>query len=197
MLLDTLSTTISSSFQDVWAGVAEVIDNILRGARVEEALRRAGLNLDSGAFLGALVKWFIIIVFLVASLDVLGLNDVNAFLQGVVLSYLPRVIAAVLILLVSVVIAEFMERVVVHAARAASVQSAHFLGTVTRWSIWIFAVLSALLHLGIAAPLVQTIFTGIVVAISLAVGLSFGLGGQDAAGKFIDRLKQDIAHRNQ
>jgi hypothetical protein len=125
------------------------------------------------------------------------LNDVNAFLQGVVLSYLPRVIAAVLILLVSVVIAEFMERVVVHAARAASVQSAHFLGTVTRWSIWIFAVLSALLHLGIAAPLVQTIFTGIVVAISLAVGLSFGLGGQDAAGKFIDRLKQDIAHRNQ
>jgi len=66
------------------------IDNILRSAKVDEVLRRAGFNLDSGRFVGALIEWFVIIVFLVASLDVLGLTQVNDFLNQVVLLYLPQ-----------------------------------------------------------------------------------------------------------
>ena len=61
------------------------IDNLLKSARVDDVLKRAGFNLDSGRFLGDLVEWFVIIVFLVASLDVLGLTQVNTFLQQVVL----------------------------------------------------------------------------------------------------------------
>src|SRR3989344_3939525 len=76
------------------------VDQALRSAGVEDVLSRAGFVLDSGAFLGGLIKWFVIIVFLVASLEVLGLTQVNVFLQQVVLLYLPRVIVAVLILLV-------------------------------------------------------------------------------------------------
>lgn len=168
------------------------IDNLLRSAKVDDVLRRGGFNLDSGRFLGALVEWFVVVVFLVAALDVLGLTQVNAFLQQVVLLYLPQVIVAVLILLVAVVIAAAMQRVVVGAAMAAGVRSANFLGTVTKWSIWIFAVLMALFQLGIAAPFVQTLFTGFIVALSLAFGLSFGLGGQQAAGEFIDKVRTEI-----
>ena len=168
------------------------IDNILRSAKVDEVLRRAGFNLDSGRFVGALIEWFVIIVFLVASLDVLGLTQVNDFLNQVVLLYLPQVIVAVLILLVSVVIASAMQKVVVGAAMAAGVRSANFLGSVTKWAIWIFAVLMALFQLGIAAPFVQTLFTGFIVALSLAFGLSFGLGGQQAAAGFIERMREEI-----
>lgn len=172
------------------------IDSIFRVARLEEVLRRGGWNLDSGKFVGGLVEWFVIVVFLVASLDVLGLTQVNVFLQQVVLLYLPQVIVAVLILLVAVVIAETMERIVAGGAMAAGLGHAHFLGTVTRWAIWIFAVLMALFQLGIAASFIQTLFTGVVVALALALGLSFGLGGQDAAGQFISKVKQQIAHRH-
>ncbi|MDO8620058.1 MAG: hypothetical protein Q7R64_01770 [bacterium] len=168
------------------------VDNLLRSAKVDEVLRRAGFNLDSGRFLGELVEWFIIIVFLVASLDVLGLTQVTAFLNQVVLLYLPQVIVAVLILLVAVVIASAMQRVVVGAAMAAGVKSANFLGSVTKWAIWIFAVLMALFQLGIAAPFVQTLFTGVIVALSLAFGLSFGLGGQQAAAGFIEKVREEI-----
>ena len=159
---------------------------------MDEVLKRAGFNLDSGRFVGDLVEWFVIIVFLVASLDVLGLTQVNNFLQQVVLLYLPQVIVAVLILLIAVMIAAAMQRVVVGSAMAAGVRSANFLGAVTKWAIWIFAVLMALFQLGIAAPFVQTLFTGVVVAISLALGLSFGLGGQQAAAGFIEKVREEI-----
>jgi hypothetical protein len=168
------------------------IDNLLKSARVDDVLKRAGFNLDSGRFLGDLVEWFVIIVFLVASLDVLGLTQVNTFLQQVVLLYLPQVIVAVLILLVAVMIASAMQRIVVGAAMAAGARHANFLGSVTKWAIWVFAVLMALFQLGIAAPFVQTLFTGVIVALSLAFGLSFGLGGQQAAAGFIDKMREEM-----
>ena len=171
------------------------IDSALKSTGLNEAVTRAGFTLDSGAFLGALVKWFFIVVFLVASLDVLGLDQVNLFLQDVVLGYLPQVIVAVLIILVAAVIAEFVKDVVSGAAKAASVRSAAFAGSVAKWSVWIFAILAALDHLQVASAFVQTLFTGVIVAISLAFGLAFGLGGQEAAARYIERVKGEITHK--
>lgn len=169
------------------------IDEALRRAGFESFLRRGGLSLDTGAFIGGLVKWFIIVVFLVAAFDVLGLSQVNLFLQQVVIAYLPRVIAAALVLLVGGVIGDVSERVVVTAARTAEIRSAHFAGAVAKWAVWVFAILVALSQLGIAPAFSQTLFTGMVIAISLALGLSFGLGGQDAAGRFLERLRGDMS----
>ena len=74
--------------------------------------------------------------------------------------------------------------------------SAHFVGSVVKWAIWVFAILVALSQLGIAAAFSQTLFTGIVIAVSLALGLSFGLGGQEAASRFIERLRGEMSGRN-
>ena len=140
------------------------------------------------------MKWFVIIVFLLSSLQVLGLTQVTFFLQQVVLSYVPQVIVAVLILLVGAVIAEVAQSVVGGAARAAGIASAGFAGAVARWSIWIFAIIVALSQLGIGTQYFQTLFTGLVVALSLAFGLSFGLGGQESAARFLDKMREQIKH---
>lgn len=171
------------------------IDNALRVAGVEKVVERAGFRLDIGAFLGALVEWFFIIVFLVAALDILGLSQVTAFLKDVVLGYLPQVIVAVLIVLVAAVVADAMQKLVVGTAKAANVKSANFAGSITKWAIWIFAILAAIMQLGIAVSFINTLFTGVIIAISLALGLSFGLGGQDAAAKYIEKLKGDVSDR--
>ena len=220
---------ILESFQNMWAGVigflptlviailivllgwivgaviGRVIQQVMKSLKVDEGLRKAGLEemlqkggvkLDSGSFVGALVKWFVIVVFLVAAFDTLGLTQVNNFLQDVVLYYLPQVIVVVLILLVAVVIADVMQRVVSASARTAHMRSANLLGTITKWSIWIFAVFIGLEQLGIAAYFVQMLFTGVIVALSLALGLSFGLGGQETASKFLGKLREEISERN-
>lgn len=185
----------------VGAGLSRVVAQIVNSLRIDQALRstgleqllsRAGFELSSGKFLGFLVKWFFIIAFLVASLQVLGLTQVNQFLTFVVLGYLPQVIAAVLILLVAAVVAEAAERVVSGSAKAASLRSAGFIGKVARYAIWIFALLAALNQLNVATAFVQTLFTGVVIAVSLAIGLSFGLGGQASAARYLDHLQSEM-----
>ncbi len=170
------------------------LDSALKSTGLNEAVERAGFSLDSGAFLGGLVKWFFIIVFLMASLEVLGLTQVNAFLQDVVLSYLPHVIVAALMVLVGAVLAEVAKEVVSGGAKAAGVRSAGLAANFTKWAIWIFTILAALDQLQVATAFVQTLFTGIVVAVALGLGLSFGLGGQEAASRTIEKVRGEIGN---
>jgi len=168
------------------------IDQVLEKMGFKKALSKASLKLDSGAFVGELVKWFFIIVFLMAATDILNLPQVTEFLGGVIL-YIPNLIVAVLILLAAVLIANFLHKLVKASVEASGLGSANFLASVTKWAILIFAVLAALLQLGVVPALIQTVFTGLVAALAIGIGLAFGLGGKDAAAQFIAKLKKDIS----
>jgi small-conductance mechanosensitive channel len=171
------------------------LDSVLQSIGVQDLVNRAGYRLDTGAFFGALVKLFIIVVFLIAALDVLGLQQINSFLEEVVVSYIPNVIAAAIILLLAAVIADILKNIVMGSAQAAGILYADLLGGITKWAIWVFAILAAFNQLNIGAVFAQTLFTGLVAMLALAGGLAFGLGGRDAAARYIERLKEDISKR--
>lgn len=170
------------------------IDEGLRKAGLEDFLNRGGLALNTGAFLGGLVRWFVMLVFWVGAFEVLRLSQVTLFLKDI-LNYLPQVIVAVLILIAAGLVADVMKKIVLSSAMSAEISSAGFLATVTKWVIWIFAILVALSQLGIAAGFIQTIFTGLVVALSLGLGLAFGLGGQEAAGRAVEKMSKEMSSK--
>ena len=167
------------------------IDAALKSAGFEEVVERAGHKLNSGHFVGVLVKWFVIVVFLMASFDTLGLSQVTSFLHDVV-NYLPEVIVAVLILMIAVVVSNAMQKIVVASSKAANIKSAELLGRVTKWAIWIFAILTALFNLGIAPGLILNMVTAIFAGGALAIGLAFGLGGKDVAAKLIEKTVHSV-----
>lgn len=171
------------------------IDSILKQAGVEGALEKGDIKLNSGAFVGGIVRWFIVAVFFLAALKVFGLVEVTDYLETIVVGYLPRVIAAILILLVSVIIGEVAGKVVSGTAANAHLTSSRFLGAITKWAVVIFAVLTALVQLNIAASLVQILFIGIVVALSLAFGLAFGLGGKEVAARMLEKAVSNLSKK--
>jgi hypothetical protein len=172
------------------------VDHALRAAGLEDFLKEGGFSLNSGKFLGTLIEWFVILVFLVAALDILGLSRVTIFLQQIVLLYIPQLIAAALIIVLAALVAEAAKKVVVSSAHAAGAHhGANLAGALVKWSIWVTAILAALTQVGIAASFIQTLFTGFVVAASLAFGLAFGLGGKEAAARAIDRVAAEVSRK--
>ena len=165
------------------------LDGFLEKLGVKPYFERAGLKLRVSYFLGRLVYWFIVIAFLLAVSDSLGLYALSGFLTSV-LNYLPNVIAAVLIMLAAVVLAAFLRRAVVASVMGAKLSAPHFLGTLTWWAIIVFGFLTALTQLNIAAMIIQTIVTGFIAMLALAGGLAFGLGGKDYAHHLLDKLKE-------
>src|SRR3989344_3721738 len=188
-----LGNVIARAFEQVFSTLK--IDNLLRSIGVDNFFRKAGMTLDSGYFIGQVVKWFVIIVFLLPSLNLVGLDSIAAFLRDDVLGFLPRVIVAALILIIATIVAEGLSKTVTASARTMNLNSANMLGAVAKYSVWVFAFIIALGKLGVADYYMSVLFTGIIAMISLGGALAFGLGGRDAAARFIAKLGEEVSHR--
>ena len=183
--------------------MGRLAEKIMKTARVDKAMEKIGVdwkkyqsgaNLGISSFFGGLVKWFLVLVFLMAATDILNLSQVTEFLNKIIL-YIPNVVVAVVILAIVVMLGNFVYNVVKGSTRAAGVMSATLLATISKWSIVIFGIFAALMQLGIASSLVSTIFVGIVAMLSLAGGLAFGLGGKDEARKILEKLREEITEK--
>lgn len=169
------------------------VDNLVQSTGVTDEFRKIGISFSLSKLLGWIVKWFLIIATLIAVVDILNIGQVTLFLQDVAL-YIPNVIAAIVILTIGIVAGNFVRQVVHKAAEASKIPAtaAGPLSAVAKWSIIIFALLAALVQLHVAAALIQTLFTGFIAMLAIAGGLAFGLGGQDKARAWLDRLDREI-----
>lgn len=169
------------------------VDSLVQSTGVTDEFRKIGISFSLSKLLGWIVKWFLIIATLIAVVDILNIGQVTLFLQDVAL-YIPNVIAAIVILTIGIVAGNFVRQVVHKAAEASKIPAtaAGPLSAVAKWSIIIFALLAALVQLHVAAALIQTLFTGFIAMLAIAGGLAFGLGGQDKARAWLDRLDREI-----
>jgi hypothetical protein len=167
------------------------INKALEGLGFKPALERGGLHLDAPKFFDELVKWFFIVVFLMAATNIVGLAQVTEFLR-VVVFYLPNVIVAAFVVLIGVLLARFIEHSVRVSVKAAKLASANFLATLARWSILIFSFLIALDQLKVAPELIRIFVMGVVAMAAVAGGLAFGLGGRDLAADWLDNIRKKV-----
>ena len=162
-------------------------NQFLEKAGWREALDKAEIKVDAAGFVGAIFKWVLFIVFLLAAVEILGFVQFANFLTNV-LNYLPNVIVAALIFVVAVIIADILEKIVRAGVEGAKIGYGHIAGIIVKWSIWIFAILAILVQLKVAPMLMQTLFTGLIALIVIGGGLAFGLGGKDIAGELLRDL---------
>ena len=167
------------------------IDQIIGKMSFGEKFKEAGINIRISKFFGELVKWFLVLVFLMASTDILGLTQVSEFLNSVII-YVPNIVIATIILSVAFLLGNFVFHTVRSSSKVAGIMSASFLAIIAKWSIIIFGLLAALIQLGIATSLVNTIFIGLVAAFSIAFGLAFGLGGKEEAALLLKKIREDL-----
>ena len=111
------------------------------------------------------------------------------FLNEIVF-YIPQVLVAIVILVVSVISGKLFETIVTRSLRGANapVGKPELMGVITRWAFVLFGALAALLQLGIAPSLIEILFAGIVLALALA----FGLGGRKKAEELLDRIDEKV-----
>jgi hypothetical protein len=173
------------------AGIlARVTTSALRRANADQLFAERGgevygpqsKRIQPSIVAGELVKWLVRIIFLVAAANVLGMTQVSELLNQVLL-WIPNLIVAAVILLLAPLLARFVRGGIEVGAGEMGFTNARLLGRIAEIAIVAFAVVIAINQIGIAENLVNTLFIGLVGAVSLAVGLAFGLGGRDVAAQ--------------
>jgi hypothetical protein len=178
--------------------IRRLVDWLLKVARfdvladkagISEILRKGDLGISAREVVSRLVYWLIMIMVLVMTVDALGLPKASDVLASL-FAYVPRVIAALLVLVVAMFLASFVSGIVSTASGNAKLPRPELIAGISRWAIIIFAVTIAMVELGIAPLLVATTFNIILGGIVLALALAFGLGGKDAAARYLEELRE-------
>lgn len=169
------------------------VDTLLRKAEIEGYLERANMKLNAGKFMGKLAYWFLLVVFLRSASSQLGLTAFSDFF-GDVFSFIPAVITAALIMLITLIAANFVRGLVIASVSSAKLGHARGLGVFVWWVIFFFGLVMALPKIGVNTAIIQTLITGLIAMLALAGGLAFGLGGRDRAARFIEHWGDQMKH---
>jgi len=182
---------VAKIIRSIVNGVLKVVrfDALADKAGISKVLQKGDLKITARQVISSLVYWLIIIMVLVMTANALGLPKASDILSNL-FAYVPKVIAALLVLVVAMFLASFVSGIVRIAAGNAKLPKPELLAGISRWAIIIFAVTIALTQLGIAPLLVTATFNIILGGIVLALALAFGLGGKDAAARYLEELKQ-------
>jgi hypothetical protein len=155
-------------------------DRWMREGGVTEALERAGTTLDPSSVIAKLVFWTVMLLVILLSANALGITAVSV-LFAELLAYIPRVIAAVFVLVLGIILGQFVKDLVL--ASAGGLQGGVNLARAAKAAVILLAVFMALEQLDIAQDIVLVFFIAVVGAAALAAGIAFGLGGRDIAAQ--------------
>jgi hypothetical protein len=170
------------------------LDRIFERSGWKEALEKAEIKVSVSDFFGEIIKWILVIVFLMASVEIVGLTQFSEFL-GKILTWLPNLVVAVIIFIVAVVASDILGKIIKASAKKIGTGYVGIVEGIVKVSIYVFAIFAILLQLGIARELVNAIIYGVIFALSLGFGLAFGLGGKDTVAKFIEDLRKKIEEK--
>jgi hypothetical protein len=148
-------------------------------------LQKAEVRRTPAQFLGRIIYWSIVIVFLMGGLSALDLEATNLFISKFFL-YLPKFLSAVLIIVLGYLIASFLARATVLAGVNAGLAYSRLLGVAVRMLVLVFVFAMALEQLEIARGIVIAAFSILFGGILLALALAFGLGGRDVAKNMLE-----------
>jgi hypothetical protein len=175
-----------------WARVLTVkilktvrLSTLVKKSGFEPFLKKAEIEVKAEEILGGVVRWLIILVFFIATVNLLGLSTVSIVLNSV-LGYIPRVISAVLVLTIGVLVAGLIEGVVKGALGQIDVKASRLIAKIASYLVVIFASLAAVNELQIAQTLINSLFIGFVAMLALGVGLAVGLGAKDLVSRILN-----------
>lgn len=155
------------------------------------SLGNAGTKQSISHLIGRLSFWLVFLLFAFMGIDALDLTTTANMMSGII-DFLPHTLAAVLLLLFGVLLANFISEAALIATVNAQIQEARIIVRFIRWGVLIFTAAMVLTQLGIAKEIVVAAFSIMFGGVMLALAIAIGLGGQSIAK---DVLEQRLHRR--
>ncbi|HEX7402015.1 MAG TPA: hypothetical protein VF369_07535 [candidate division Zixibacteria bacterium] len=169
---------------------------LLVAVRFEKFSERAGLSrfLSRGdikhslaEILGTAFFWIILLFFIYVATDVLHWTLIRDVINQII-SFIPKLIAAVLIIIAGVLLSSFIKGLVKVAATSYALTHRELIGRIVQYLIIFFSVAVSLEQLGIATHILVNSVLIIIGAMAFGLALAFGLGSKDIVGRMVNKM---------
>ncbi|MBI3034307.1 hypothetical protein HYY72_04045 [Candidatus Woesearchaeota archaeon] len=173
-----------------------LLHKFLEHLKLDDQIRKAGVAHSIGFIsvsnlIGALLKWYIVALFIVPAAELMRLGVLSTFLKDFA-RWIPGLIIAIIIVLAGLIITDYLADRMLHARR----KGVRAFSAATRWFLIIFVMLTALNQIGIDVSLASSttliLVAGLSIGLAIAVGLGFGLAMKEEAKGIIKQLKKGL-----
>lgn len=153
---------------------------------IEQSLKAADLDQRIDEIVGSLVYWLVFLFTVYVAASVLGLSAVTNLLSSL-FAYSPKLISALIVLILGTVLAGFVEKIVKNSLGRTDLGSARAASKISSYTVMVMTALIALSEIGIAREFILIAFIGLVTTLALGVGLAVGLGSKDMVSQMLLR----------
>ncbi len=179
--------------------VKKIIDKIgadkaLDKTGAKKYIKKGGIKLSISDLISWLVKWFFMLLALMFAIDYLNLPQATEFL-GNVLSYLPSIMAALVIFTIGLVISQMVYEAISGVGAATGIKTYNVAAILAKWIIAVMSMLVVVEQVGIGSQILQLFAVGNSIMFAIAGGIAFGLGGQYHAKEILDDVKNKIYNK--
>ncbi|MEO1515939.1 MAG: mechanosensitive ion channel domain-containing protein [Bacteroidota bacterium] len=178
----------------ILANVASrIIRRVLKGIGVDsladklneiEIISKANLTIEPSAFFSKLVYYLMLLLFLMAATDVLGMAAVSDLMNDII-GYIPYMISALIVLVLGTLLAQFIKNVVLTACRSLGIPSAGLIASFAFWFVFLTALVSALSQAQIDTSFITSNLSVILAGGVAAFALGYGMASRDMMANFL------------
>lgn len=160
------------------------LDQLAQSAGIFSGLGDAGSNLSPSGLLAKILYWMIFLMFLISASDALGLDRVAETIDKFVL-YLPKVISAMILMMIGLFIAGFARTAIEAALGSMNLGYEKSVGNIIYGLIVIIVLSLSINQLEIETDLLNQVVIIFLTAGAGAVALALGLGTKRVAGNVV------------
>jgi hypothetical protein len=153
---------------------------------LDDFLQQGGTTKDTSDLFGLVVFWMTLLAALIIASSGFYLVQVTELL-GRAFLFLPRLLVAMVVLVLGMYFARFVGQSVLSWCREAGIGDGEILARIVRYAIATFVLLIAVDHIDIGGGLVQQTFLILLTGVVFALALAFGIGGRDRAAALLER----------
>jgi small-conductance mechanosensitive channel len=139
---------------------------------------------QAGTFLGIAFFWLIMFSSVLLVTDILGLTIITNWFQSII-QYIPNVLAAILIILASIILGNIISDFVVSISDSAGLDYGNTLSKIVKFGLIFMAAIIALDQIGIEIALLINIIAIILAAVLFGAALAFGLGAKTSISNIL------------
>ncbi len=152
--------------------------------RVDEQLDKIGLRFSLSNVVAKTLYWLVILVVLMGISNILGLTVIAEAIADLI-GYIPNLIAALIILAITISGANLVRGVVLGSLNSLKASYSRLLANIAFVVIVFFGSLTAIDQLGIDTTIITANITVILGGVMLAFAIAVGLGGKDLVASMI------------
>lgn len=171
--------------------VADIIKGLINNTQLNQLPAKVGLQDMMGTqtvadLVGHAIMFFAMLFAAIAAADLLGFEPISALI-GMFIAFGANIILGAIILFIGFWLANVIAGVVERSEKGSQ-----FLANIVRVLIMGLVLAMGLRAMGIADSIVNLAFGLTLGAVAVAFALSFGLGGQEAAARFLRKMQDKM-----